>query len=80
MLRCCSIGLNSLVDMILLFIPAAHRYKSHVLGVKLRASHETDRLGEPGIFVDKVRPGSIADGKLFPGDRIVAVRLKALSP
>ena len=29
--------------------------------------------GDPGIFVANVRPGSVADGKLFIGDRIVAV-------
>ena len=29
--------------------------------------------GDSGIFVANVRPGTIADGKLYIGDRIVAV-------
>lgn len=35
---------------------------------------ETNHIpGDPGIFVVNVRPRSIADGKLYPGDRIVSV-------
>ncbi|XP_068696773.1 uncharacterized protein [Montipora foliosa] len=54
--------------------PASPRQRSTDLGIKLISGNESNYIdGDPGICVDNVRPGSVADGKLFPGDRIVAV-------
>jgi len=54
--------------------PASQRLKSTKLGIKLKGGEGTNYIhGDPGIFVTNVRPGSIADGKLFPGDRIVMI-------
>ena len=56
------------------FLSASQRLKSTKLGIKLKGGEGTNYIhGDPGIFVTNVRPGSIADGKLFPGDRIVMV-------
>lgn len=44
------------------------------LGIQLAGGPETDdNVGYPGIYVANVKPGSIAEGKLFPGDKILAV-------
>ncbi|XP_068757227.1 uncharacterized protein [Montipora capricornis] len=54
--------------------PASPRQRSTDLGIRLIGGNESSYIeGDPGICVDNVRPGSVADGKLFPGDRIVAV-------
>lgn len=48
--------------------------QSSKLGIRLAGGKGTNHIpGDPGIFVVNVRPGSIADGKLYPGDRIVSV-------
>ena len=56
------------------------RLKSTKLGIKLEGGKGHNFIhGDPGIFVSRVRPGSLADGRLYPGDRIVAVCIIALS-
>ena len=56
------------------------RLKSTKLGIKLVGGKGHNFIhGDPGIFVSRVRPGSLADGRLYPGDRIVAVCIIALS-
>jgi len=32
-----------------------------------------DKADYPGIYVADIKPGSLAEGKLFPGDKILAV-------
>ena len=32
-----------------------------------------DKEGYPGICVANIKPGGLAEGKLFPGDRILGV-------
>lgn len=50
------------------------RLKSTKLGIKLEGGKGHNFIhGDPGIFVSRVRPGSLADGRLYPGDRIVAI-------
>jgi len=56
------------------------RLKSTKLGIKLVGGTGQNFIhGDPGIFVSRVRPGSLADGRLYKGDRIVAVCIIALS-
>ena len=43
------------------------------LGIQLMGGANVTRKGEPGIFVANVKRGSAAEGKLFPGDKILAV-------
>lgn len=43
------------------------------LGIQLTGGPNVTRNGEPGIFVENVNWGSVAEGKLFPGDKIIAV-------
>lgn len=50
------------------------RLKSTKLGIKLMGGVGTNYIpGDTGIFVANVRPGTTADGKLYIGDRIVAL-------
>ena len=50
------------------------RLKSTKLGIKLVGGKGHNFIhGDSGIFVSRVRPGSLADGRLYPGDRVVAV-------
>ena len=44
------------------------------LGIQLADGPENDEnAGYPGIYVANIKPGSLAEGKLFPGDMILAV-------
>ena len=43
------------------------------LGIQLTGGPNVTRNGEPEIFVENVKWGSVAEGKLFPGDKIIAV-------
>lgn len=43
------------------------------LGIQLMGGPNVTRNGEPGIFVENVKLGSVAEGKLFPGDKIIAI-------
>ena len=44
------------------------------LGIQLAEGSETeDKSGYPRIYVVNIKPGSLAEGKLFPGDMISAV-------
>ena len=62
------------------FFFSVARLKSTKLGIKLEGGKGHNFIhGDPGIFVSRVRPGSLADGRLYPGDRIVAVCIIALS-
>ena len=55
------------------------RLKSTKLGIKLVGGKGQNFIhGDPGIFVSRVRAGSLADGRLYPGDRIVTVCIIAL--
>ena len=56
------------------------RLKSTKLGIKLVGGKGQNFIhGDPGIFVSRVKAGSLADGRLYPGDRIIAVCIIALS-
>jgi len=44
------------------------------LGIQLVDEPETDDKADyPGIYVADIKPGSLAEGKLFPGDKILAI-------
>lgn len=48
--------------------------ENNKLGIQLAGGPETDdNIGYPGIYVANVKLGSLAEGKLFPGDKILAV-------
>ena len=67
------------ISSMFLFFSVA-RLKSTKLGIKLVGGTGQNFIhGDPGIFVSRVRPGSLADGRLYPGDRMVAVCIIALS-
>lgn len=44
------------------------------LGIQLADRPETDdKAGYPGIYVANIKPGGLAEGKLFPGDKILGI-------
>jgi len=50
------------------------------LGIQLAEGSETeDSAGYPRVYVVNIKPGSLAEGKLFPGDMILAVSDKPFS-